>query len=84
MKNILKIITVFIVIISLIGCIKKDNFEDINIYTTVHTIEYITNELYGEYSTINSIYPDGKDISEYTITNKKMDEFSNSELSIMD
>ncbi|MFA7121604.1 MAG: zinc ABC transporter substrate-binding protein [Bacilli bacterium] len=82
MKNILKIITVFIVIISLIGCIKKDNFEDINIYTTVHTIEYITNELYGEYSTINSIYPDGKDISEYTITNKKMDEFSNSELFI--
>jgi len=82
MKNILKIITIFIVIISLIGCIKKDNFEDINIYTTVHTIEYITNELYGEYSTINSIYPDGKDISEYTITNKKMDEFSNSELFI--
>lgn len=82
MKNILKIITVFIIIISLIGCIKKDNFEDINIYTTVHTIEYITNELYGEYSTINSIYPDGKDISEYTITNKKMDEFSNSELFI--
>jgi len=82
MKNILKIIIVFIVIISLTGCIKKDNFEDINIYTTVHTIEYITNELYGEYSTINSIYPDGKDISEYTITNKKMDEFSNSELFI--
>ena len=30
----------------------------------------------------SSIYPDGKDISEYTITNKKMDEFSNSELFI--
>lgn len=82
MKNILKIIIGFIIILSLTGCIKKDNFEDINIFTTVHTIEYITNELYGEYSTIHSIYPDGKDISEYTITNKKMDEFSNSELFI--
>ena len=82
MKNILKIIMVFIIIISITGCIKKDNFEDINIYTTVHTIEYITSVLYGEYSTINSIYPDGKDISEYTITNKKREEFSNSELFI--
>ncbi|MDD4706211.1 MAG: zinc ABC transporter substrate-binding protein [Bacilli bacterium] len=82
MKNILKIIIIFIAMISLTGCIKKDNFEDINIYTTIHTIEYITNELYSEYSTINSIYPDGKDISEYIITNKKMDEFSNSDLFI--
>ena len=55
MKNILKIIIIFIAMISLTGCIKKDNFEDINIYTTIHTIEYITNELYSEYSTINSI-----------------------------
>lgn len=82
MKNILKFILILIISISLTGCIKKDDFVGINIYTTIHTIEYITNELYGEYSKINSIYPDGINISEYTITNKKINEFSNSRLFI--
>ncbi len=82
MKKFLKIIIVFTIIISLTGCLKKDNFEDIKIYTTIHTIEYITSELYGDYSTIESIYPDGRDIKSYTITNKKMTEFSNGDLFI--
>lgn len=82
MKKILKFISILIICISLTGCIKKDDFVDINIYTTIQTIEYITDALYGEYSTINSIYPNGINISEYTITNKKINEFSNSQLFI--
>ena len=37
-------------------------------YITAYTIEYITNELYGKHSKVNSIYPDGINISEYEIT----------------
>lgn len=82
MKNIIKTLLLILTLSLLTGCIKKDDFENINIYTTVYTIEYITNELYGEYSKINSIYPDGIDIKEYEITKKKINEFSNSNLFI--
>ena len=40
------------------GCsLAKDTMENITIYTTSYPIEYLTNELYGENSTILSIYP---------------------------
>lgn len=38
------------------GC-KKDTMDDIVVYTTTYPIEYITNELYGENSSVYSIYP---------------------------
>ena len=38
------------------GC-KKDTMDDVVIYTTTYPIEYITNELYGENSSVYSIYP---------------------------
>ncbi len=82
MKHIIKILLLILSLSLLTGCIKKDNFENINIYTTAYTIEYITNELYGEHSKVNSIYPDGINISEYEITKKKINEFSNSNLFI--
>lgn len=84
MKKIIKHLTLIIGIILLSGCslFKKDDFDGIDIYTTVYTIEYITDKLYGEYSNIYSIYPDGIDINDYTITNKKINEFSKSRLFI--
>lgn len=82
MKNIFKTLLLILSLFLLSGCIKKDDFENIDIYTTIYTIEYITNELYGEHSKINSIYPDGIKISEYEITKKKINEFSNSNLFI--
>lgn len=80
MKRIIKYFTLIIVLISLSGCFKKDIFDGIKIYTTVHTIEYITDQLYGEYSSIESIYPDGVDITKHTITNKKLNEISGGDL----
>ena len=59
-------------LLCLTGCFKSDSYEGINIYTTLYPIEYITKTLYGEYATINSIYPNGVDIENYTITNKKL------------
>ena len=82
MKKILVII-IFISYFLLSGCnIKKDNFEDIDIYTTTYPIEYITNILYGDHSTINSIYPDGVDISSYSLTKKQINEYSKTNLYI--
>ena len=53
-----KILSLFLIIGCLLttGCIKRDSLEDIDIYTTIYPIEYITERLYGEYSNINSIY----------------------------
>lgn len=82
MKKIIKYIALVLVTFSLTGCFKKDDFDGIDIYTSVYTIEYITNELYGDYSNINSIYPDGINIPDYTITKKKIEEFSKGELFI--
>ena len=64
------------------GCFKQDDFEDITIYTTIYPIEYITNYLYGEYSTINSIYPDGVNTSTYELTNKQIKDYSTMNLYI--
>ncbi len=82
MKNTIKHLTLIILIIILSGCslLKKDQFEGVDIYTTVYTIEFITEKLYGEYSNIYSIYPDGIDVDDYIITNKKINEFSKSRL----
>ena len=69
-------------LLCLTGCFKSDSYEGINIYTTLYPIEYITKTLYGEYATINSIYPNGVDIENYTITNKKLNDFSKADLFI--
>lgn len=64
------------------GCFKKDNLENITIYTTAYPLEYITNELYRNHSTIKSIYPDGIDITKYTLNNKQIKEYSKGSLYI--
>ena len=64
------------ILITLSGCFKRDQLEDIDIYTSVYPLEYITNKLYGEHSTIYSIYPDGVTISDYELTNKQIEDYS--------
>lgn len=83
MKNILKIILLAaFLLLNVTGCFKKDHFQDINIITTIYASEYITNVLYGENANIESIYPNGVLIDEYTITNKKLNDFSKADLFI--
>jgi len=87
-----KIIVIFVCIICLTGCFKRDTMEDINIYTTIYPIEYITNILYGEHSEVNSIYPNGVNIQLekcdecsnelYTLTEKQLTDYSESDLFI--
>lgn len=64
----------------LTGCFKKDNLEDISIYTTAYPIEYIMNELYGEHSTVQSIYPNNTDIETYEPTEKQLKDYSSSQM----
>ena len=81
MKKAFKLISILILTIVLTGC-KSDTMEDITIYTTVYPIEYITSRLYGDYSEIYSIYPDGVNVNEYTLTKKQIKDYSDSELLI--
>ena len=71
-----------LMVLCMTGCLKRDNLEDITIYTTVYPFEYITEQLYGEHSTIKSIYPDGSNPTTYKLTNKQIKDYSKSSLFI--
>ncbi len=87
-----KIILLIICILCLTGCFKRDTMEGINIYTTIYPITYITERLYGEYSNIESIYPNGVNIQLekceecdnllYTLTDKQLADYSKADLFI--
>lgn len=81
-KKIISLFLILVMSISMTGCFKSDTMEDIDIYTTVYPIEYIVDRLYGEYSNIYSIYPDGVIPSEYELTNKQIKDYSESDLFI--
>ena len=74
------IIMIFVSLLSS-GC-TSDNMENINILVTNYPNEFITQKLYGTHSTVSSIYPDGVDINEYTISSKQKKDFSNYDLFI--
>lgn len=82
MKRFVKFIFIFIALFSLTGCIKRDSMEDITINTTIYPIYYVTNKLYGDNSTVNSIYPKGIITSEYELTDKQKKDYSSNELFI--
>ncbi len=78
----LSILFTTIIIFCTTGCLKRDNLEDITIYTTVYPIEYITKRLYGEHSTIHSIYPNEIDFKTYTLTDKQITDYSKGDMYI--
>ena len=82
MKKIVNLFILFVLAFSLSGCLKRDNMEDISIYTTNYPSEYITQRLYGDYSDIKSIYPDGVNIKDYKLTNKQIEDYSKADLFI--
>lgn len=72
MISLLSIITILFTT----GCFDNDNLEGSNITTTVYPVEYLITRLYGEHSNISSIYPNGTDITEYKLTDKKINDYS--------
>ena len=63
------------ILLSVTGC-RQDDMEDIDIIVTNYPNEYIVSQLYGKHSNISSIYPDGVDIDNYKITNKRKKDIS--------
>lgn len=57
-----KILAVIACLLCLTGCFKRDDMENITIYTTVYPLEFVVQSLYGEYSHIESIYPRGVNV----------------------
>lgn len=87
MKTKNKFLILFILIISVFvqtGCLKMDTLENINVYTTVYPLEYITKSLYGEHSTVKSIYPNGVNTNNYKLTNNQIKDYSKSDMYIFD
>ncbi len=80
MKKIKNLGLILILILMTTGCFKRDDLENINIYTTVYPIEYLINQIYGDYSEVYSIYPNGIDTNKYNLTNKQIRDYSKSEM----
>lgn len=64
------------------GCFEKDSMENINIYTTAYPITYFTEQLYGDYSSVYSVYPSNINIETYYLTDKQMTDYSKASLFI--
>lgn len=80
MKKIFSLLSLFVIILSVTGCLKRDSMEGITIYTTNYPTYYIVNRLYGKYSKVNSIYPNGSNINDYSLTDKQIKDYSKADL----
>lgn len=78
-----KILLLGISALLLTGCtLQKDSLDDATIYTTIYPITYLTNYLYSEHGTIESIYPAGADVNNYSLTDKQIKKYSKGDLFI--
>lgn len=76
-KRIKEILMLVLVVFGLSGCmIKRDNLENVDIYTTVYPIEFIVDSLYGYNSNVSSIYPAEVNLDEYKLTKKQIETYS--------
>lgn len=83
MKNIKKISILLLIIFILTGCKNStNNMEDIRIYTTTYPINFLINKLYEDHCKIYSIYPTGISLDDYELSNRKLEEYSKSDLFI--
>ena len=71
-----------IMIFTLTGCLNNDTMDNINISTSVYPIEYVVNVLYGNHSTIRSIYPNDSEVLGFEVTDILLKDYSDSEMFI--
>ena len=81
MKKIFKLLGLVIVMLLFSGC-ANDSMDNITIYTSVYPIEFVTNELYGKHAKVYNMYPQGINPYTYNLTNKQINDYSNSDLVI--
>ena len=82
MKKIKFIFLGCLVLLLTSGCFKRDTLENIDVITTVYPTEFVSSMLYGEHSTITSIYPNDTDSFNYQLTNKQVNDYSQKDLFI--
>lgn len=81
MKALKKLSILFFIIFILTGCSGgKSNMEDIDIYTTTYPINFLINSLYDGHCNVYSIYPTGIDLADYELSDRKLEEYSKSDL----
>lgn len=71
-----KTIILIVITLCLTGCFKRDKLEDVDIYTTVYPVEYVTDYLYGENSNVDSIYPAETNPEKYVLSKKLKKKYS--------
>ena len=77
-----KLLVVLMGLFLLTACDFSSNGEDKTIYTSFYPLEYATRYMYGDYSTISSIYQSGIDINSYELTTKQKELYSNADIFI--
>lgn len=80
--KLLKKLSIFLFILfTLTGCsTSNNNMEDISIYTTTYPLNFLINSLYSDHCKIYSIYPTGITLEDYELSNRKLEEYSKSDL----
>lgn len=82
MKKKLMLVGIIVFTVFITGCdlFKSDIMDDIDIYTTIYPVNYLITYLYGDNSTIRSVYPSGSDVDSYELSDKKLNDYSKSSL----
>lgn len=81
MKVFKKLSILFIILLFVSGCsFQEKTMEGINIYTTTYPIQFLIQNLYKDHAKVYSIYPTGVKIDEYELSDRKLEEYSKSDL----
>ncbi len=78
MKKIIYVFCLSFITLFLGGCFDWNNLENATIYSTVYPISFLVDTLYKDYTTkeSSSIYPNGSNIENYTLSDKQEELYS--------
>ena len=82
MKKLVYFFIIGVLFFNCTGCLSNDTMDNIEIYTSVYPIKYVTERLYSSHSTIKSIYPSDVEVSNYKLTKTLVKDYSNNDLFI--
>lgn len=83
MKHYIKrIFALGIVLLMSTSCFKRDDFEDVDIYTTVYPVQYVTDYLYGYNANVTSIYPAEVNPEEHELSKRHLEKYSKGKIFI--
>lgn len=77
-----KIFILLLSIFLLTGCnvLNNDMSDNVEIYTTTYPTNYLITYLFGKHANIQSLYPSDVNFKEYTVSEKKLNEYAKSDM----